>query len=85
MSVFNQDFRLLKKLITFRDNCIQNFHLGMYIVGYKVGNLVLPQHVNVVSDCISVDIPPQMKFCIWLLPFKCTSAVSSQIEAMQAA
>ena len=23
------------------DNCIQNFHLGRYIVGYKVGNLVL--------------------------------------------
>ena len=20
------------------DNCIQNFHLGRYIVGYKVGN-----------------------------------------------
>ena len=23
------------------DNCIQNFHLGRYIVGYTVGNLVL--------------------------------------------
>ena len=23
------------------DNCIQNFHLGRYIVGYRVGNLVL--------------------------------------------
>ena len=23
------------------DNCIQNFHLGRYIVGYKVRNLVL--------------------------------------------
>ena len=23
------------------DNCIQNFHLGWYIVGYTVGNLVL--------------------------------------------
>ena len=23
------------------DNCIQNFHLGMYIVGYTAGNLVL--------------------------------------------
>ena len=22
------------------DNCIQNFHLGMYIVGYTAGNLV---------------------------------------------
>ena len=26
-----------------RDNCIQNFHLGRYIVGYTVGNLVLPR------------------------------------------
>ena len=25
------------------DNCIQNFHLGRYIVGYMVGNLVLRQ------------------------------------------
>ena len=23
------------------DNCIQNFHLGRYIIGYTVGNLVL--------------------------------------------
>ena len=28
------------------DNCIQNFHLGRYIVGYTVGNLVLRQHVR---------------------------------------
>ena len=26
------------------DNCIQNFHLGRYIVGYTVGNLVLRRH-----------------------------------------
>ena len=25
------------------DNCIQNFHLGRYIVGYTTGNLVLLQ------------------------------------------
>ena len=25
------------------DNCIQNFHLGRYIVGYTVRNLVLRQ------------------------------------------
>ena len=29
------------------DNCIQNFHLGMYIVGYTVGNLVLRRRVNI--------------------------------------
>ena len=28
------------------DNCIQNFHLGRYIVGYMVGNLVLRRHVS---------------------------------------
>ena len=28
------------------DNCIQNFHLGTYIVGYMVGNLVLRRHVS---------------------------------------
>ena len=28
------------------DNCIQNFHLGRYIVGYTVGNLVLRQRVS---------------------------------------
>ena len=29
-----------------RDNCIQNFHLGRYIVGYTVGNLVLRRRVS---------------------------------------
>ena len=28
------------------DNCIQNFHLGRYIVGYTVGNLVLRRRVR---------------------------------------
>ena len=28
------------------DNCIQNFHLGWYIVGYTVGNLVLRRRVS---------------------------------------
>ena len=28
------------------DNGIQNFHLGRYIVGYTVGNLVLRRHVS---------------------------------------
>ena len=30
-----------------RDNSIQNFHLGRYIVGYTVGNLVLRQRASV--------------------------------------
>ena len=28
------------------DNCIQNFHLGRYIVGYTAGNLVLRRRVS---------------------------------------
>ena len=28
------------------DNCIQNFHLGRYIVGYTVGNIVLRQRAS---------------------------------------
>ena len=28
------------------DNCIQNFHLGRYIVGYTVGNLILRRRVS---------------------------------------
>ena len=28
------------------DNCIQNFHLGRYIIGYTVGNLVLRRRVS---------------------------------------
>ena len=28
------------------DNCIQNFHLGRYSVGYTVGNLVLRQRAS---------------------------------------
>ena len=28
------------------DNCIQNFHLGRYIVGYTVRNLVLWQRAS---------------------------------------
>ena len=48
------------------DNCIQNFHLGRYIVGYTVGNLVLRRPISgaVKRDFrtyISNDIPPQMK------------------------
>ena len=28
------------------DNCIQNFHLGRYIIGYTVGNLVLRRRAS---------------------------------------
>ena len=35
-----------KNAILLGDNCIQNFHLGRYIVGYAVGNLVLRRRVS---------------------------------------
>ena len=39
---------IIVKLRTFDlgDNCIQNFHLGRYIVGYTVRNLVLRRRVG---------------------------------------
>ena len=47
------------------DNCIQNVHLGKYIVGYMVGNSFLRRRVSGavkrISDHIADDIPPQMK------------------------
>ena len=49
-------FRLINALSKFRpditiavesgDNCIKNLHLGRYIVGYMVGNLVLQPHAS---------------------------------------
>ena len=32
------------------DNCIQNFHLGRYIVGYTVGNLVLRRRSTYIAN-----------------------------------
>ena len=54
------------------DNCIQIFHLGRYIVGYTVGNLVLRRHASraIKRDfrTISEDIPPQMKILNMVIP-----------------
>ena len=33
-------------VINLGDNCIQNFYLGRYIVGYTVGNLVLRRRAS---------------------------------------
>ena len=38
--------KVIIKVIILGDNCIQNFHLGRYIVGYTVGNLVLRRRVS---------------------------------------
>ena len=37
---------LRDKAVHLGDNCIQNFHLGRYIVGYTVENLVLRRRVS---------------------------------------
>ena len=54
------------------DNYIQNFHLGRYIIGYMVGNLVLRRRVSgaVKRDFerISDEIPPQMKILNMVIP-----------------
>ena len=36
----------LLNIVQLGDNCIQNFHLGRYIVVYTVGNLVLQRRVS---------------------------------------
>ena len=46
------------------DNFIQNFHLGRYIVGYMVSDLVF----NMISEPISQDIPHQMKILNMAIP-----------------
>ena len=42
----SQVFPVKLNLTYLGDNCIQNFHLGRYIVGYTVGNLVLWRRVS---------------------------------------
>ena len=37
---------LLVRTCHYGENCIQNFHLGRYIVGYTVSNLVLRQRAS---------------------------------------
>ena len=39
-------FRLINKKKELGDNCIQNFHLGRYVIGYTVGKLVLRGHAS---------------------------------------
>ena len=42
-----------KKYMQLGDNCIQNFHLGRYFVGYADENLVLKRDFQRISDDIS--------------------------------
>ena len=78
------------------DNCIQNFHLGRYIVGYTVGNLVLRRRASgaVKRDFRRIfnNIPPQMKILNMVIPILmhiCSSdsnrSAESRIKAHKAA
>ena len=54
---------VFKASVTKGDKCIQNYHLGRYIVGYEVKNLVLRQRISGVlklTKCISDDLLPQL-------------------------
>ena len=44
------------------NNCIKKFHLGRFIVGFMVGNLVLQRWASGASERISDDISSQIKF-----------------------
>ena len=50
------------------NNCIQNFHLVRYIVGYAVRNLVLLRNINMISERISDDIQHQIEFLNMVIP-----------------
>ena len=75
------------------DNFIKKLHLGRYIVGYTVGNLVIQRSssgaVKVISNRISEDMPPLMKifdmvipilmhFCIFVSNWSIASCTSSK-------
>ena len=52
------------KALHLGDNCIQNFHLGRYIAGYTVGNLVLRRRAifYMKKDKIALYFTNQMSF-----------------------
>ena len=53
------------------DNCIQKFHLGRYIVGYTVGNLVLRRRASGAVKCdFRMYIPPKMKILNMAIPIQ---------------
>ena len=39
-------FDIFHQVVKLGDNCMQHFHMGRYIVGYTVGNLVLQRHAS---------------------------------------
>ena len=49
---------LVSLRINLGENCIQNFHLGRYIIGYTVENLVLRRHA---SGAVERDFRPYIR------------------------
>ena len=45
-SVFQSTLKAIQFHLKLGDNCIQNFHLGRYIVRYTFGNLVLRRRLS---------------------------------------
>ena len=69
----NQLFNSFENVTKLGDNCIQNFHLGRYIVGYMVGNLVLRRRPSGAvkldfGTTISDNIIPEMKILNMVIP-----------------
>ena len=46
LAIDGGELTVMKLMSDLGDNCIQNFHLGRYIVGYTVGNLVLRRRAS---------------------------------------
>ena len=58
--------KLMNKLrYALGDNCIQNFHLGWYIVRYTVGNSVLQRRT---SEAVKHDFRTYMKILNMIIP-----------------
>ena len=60
------------------DNCIQNFNLGRYIVGYTVGNSVLRRSLPKIK-ILSMVIPILMHFYIFDSKWSIASRVKQHV------
>ena len=77
------DFRVVADLsIQLGANCIQNFHLGRYIVGYKIGNIVLWRRPSVYR---TIYLPSSNENFEYGYPILILFSMISLIEALQAA
>ena len=55
-------------VLKIRESCIQNFHLGSYIVRYTVGNLLSCQPRVIVASCfVCKVISKSIDLCVLIL------------------